>query len=845
MRGPTPRWYFAPGHSWTSLDALIAWVEITDKVLTPMGAGSSRGRSSELDDMRAGTGSFVLDNSDRDFDPTYTAGPYWQTYLNLTGASGSYASTPDHAGLDITGDLDVRARINCTDWTPAASFAVLAKYGGAPQNSWVLGVTTGGNLQFITSVDGTANTTIDNSTAATGIADGTTAWVRATIDVNDGAGNHVTRFYTSTDATDDHTLVTWTQLGTTLTVAGATTIFNSTSAVEIGSVFAGTVSLMSGKVYAAVVLSGIAGTVAADPVFSIGAGAGATSVTDSTGKVWTVNSPATIESVGTYLKPGVPVKVTGTANGTEYPVLRGFIGGWPQDYDLSNNLATVNVGCTDGMAKLATAGTPSSVYAIEVAADAPKAWWRLSETSGTSMADSGNGLYDGVYTDGTARLSARHPNPYETIPGLDLDGEHVGIVTDTGIHVLALPVVMEAVVQVPALDAAMVQPFVLRLGTGATTNLVSMFLTQSSGKMRLGDRVEIGSAEILLGTSASPIIEDGLPHHLLAIRTATDHGLYVDGVSIPTSLSTTPGGVTIWATTIGGDPERGLLYSFVGAIADVALYDTELTAGRITAHADALLAPWDGDTTGARIDRILGFRWPSDLIDTADGYTTLGPATLGKNQLQLIKGYEKAEQGRFFISRAGKATFLDRYYNQLVTAGVTSQATFSDDGSDNAYCSIAFDYDDRVVYNRVRASRAGGGEIEVYDQTSIDTYGEQVDSSLTGLDIDSDASVRGLAELRLDRYKNPQLRVRPIELKLHGLTAAQQADILDLELGYRVTVERTPQAVGSAITQETIVEGISHRIAGGQWTTTLTLSPVDTREYGLWGDNWGEALWGY
>jgi hypothetical protein len=89
--------------------------------------------------------------------------------------------------------------------------------------------------------DGTAFLTI-NATTATGFSDGTSNWVRATIDVNDGAGNRVTKFYTSSNGT------TWTQLGTTVTTAGTTTIFDGTAVLEFGSLAVGTSTLLTGTI---------------------------------------------------------------------------------------------------------------------------------------------------------------------------------------------------------------------------------------------------------------------------------------------------------------------------------------------------------------------------------------------------------------------------------------------------------------------------------------------------------------------------------------------------------------------------------------------------------------------
>ncbi|HYH49645.1 MAG TPA: hypothetical protein VEG38_08860, partial [Acidimicrobiia bacterium] len=86
-------------------------------------------------------------------------------------------------------------------------------------------------------------------------ANGEVHWVRAVLDVNNEASGNDVFFYTSEDGE------TWTQLGNTVTTAGVTSIFDSTSAVEIGSRFGGTVGALAGSVYYVEIRNGIDGTV--------------------------------------------------------------------------------------------------------------------------------------------------------------------------------------------------------------------------------------------------------------------------------------------------------------------------------------------------------------------------------------------------------------------------------------------------------------------------------------------------------------------------------------------------------------------------------------------------------
>jgi hypothetical protein len=236
------------------------------------------------------------------------------TYLYLPGTGTNHASAPDAAALDITGDIDLRAKVSLDDWTPSGSNALVAKYGTAGQRSYMFQVASpSGVLQLNWSADGT-NVITKNSTVAPTIADGATLWVRATLDVNNGASGNDVTFYTSTDGT------TWTQLGATVTTAGTTSIFSGTSILEVGT-WAGGNSIARGKFFRAQVLNGIDGTVAFDANFETSiTSLNQTSFTESSVNAATVTinrSGSTYRSAGItaagYLYPGATNTFTASA----------------------------------------------------------------------------------------------------------------------------------------------------------------------------------------------------------------------------------------------------------------------------------------------------------------------------------------------------------------------------------------------------------------------------------------------------------------------------------------------------------------------------------------------------
>jgi hypothetical protein len=167
------------------------------------------------------------------------------------------------------------------DWTPSATQLILSKLNNTgDQRSYTVNIRTTGVVRLSWSTDGAGTVNADSTVAPT-VADGAALWVRATLDVDNGASGYDVKFFTSSDG------VTWTQLGTTVTGVGVTSIFASTTAVRLGQDFGSTV--MAGKVHRAQILNGIGGTPVLDVDTSLVGSGAATSFTARTGQTVTIN----------------------------------------------------------------------------------------------------------------------------------------------------------------------------------------------------------------------------------------------------------------------------------------------------------------------------------------------------------------------------------------------------------------------------------------------------------------------------------------------------------------------------------------------------------------------------
>lgn len=213
------------------------------------------------------------------------AGP--ASYVDLPGTSGNYVSTPDSAALSITGDIDLRIKVAMDDWTPAAESQFVSKddNGGAIR-AWQFRVETNGTIGFIW-FDSAGGVHVTTSTTSTSLVDGSVKWVRATLDVDNGAAGRDIKFYLSDDG------VSWSQLGATVTEAGTTNIRDTMGRVTIGAIgTTGAAGMLAGNVYYAEIRNGIDGTVVGRFDVSATEVTGSqtpTAVASSTGETWTIN----------------------------------------------------------------------------------------------------------------------------------------------------------------------------------------------------------------------------------------------------------------------------------------------------------------------------------------------------------------------------------------------------------------------------------------------------------------------------------------------------------------------------------------------------------------------------
>ncbi|MEU1554306.1 hypothetical protein ABZ517_16505 [Streptomyces scabiei] len=283
-----------------------SYVDITSYVRGAQGISISRGRSSEGQEVDPGTCQLTLENTDGRFSPRNPASPYYgligrntpirvvtnegATHLDFFGIAGNKASTPDNASLDITGDIDIRWEMDPDSWNDGTEYELMGKWTTAGnQRSWYITGGATGTLTLHWSSTGSNDLTAVSTVNGMLAPDLRQAW-RITLDVNNGSGGYTVTFYYS-----DSISGTWTQYDQIVTTSGTTSIFSSSAIVELGDLASIAGTVFSGKFSSIEIRNGIAGTVVANPDFTI-QDPFDTSFVDAAGRTWTVAGGAQIRN---------------------------------------------------------------------------------------------------------------------------------------------------------------------------------------------------------------------------------------------------------------------------------------------------------------------------------------------------------------------------------------------------------------------------------------------------------------------------------------------------------------------------------------------------------------------
>ena len=219
------------------------------------------------------------------FDPALLAHT-GTNYLYLPGVSGNSSSAPSITAYNINGDLEIELDIALVTLSPTTNSYILARGVGDPNRAFFLSLQSTGAPRLSWYPTGSAASAVNAISTATlasvGISAGQRFGLKVTLDVDNGASGNDVRFWYSTNNGSS-----WTQLGSTITNSGVTSLPTVTASMNINPNLGGTE--LAASVYRCIVRNGIGGTTVFDADFTTGITSGSqTTFTESSANAATV-----------------------------------------------------------------------------------------------------------------------------------------------------------------------------------------------------------------------------------------------------------------------------------------------------------------------------------------------------------------------------------------------------------------------------------------------------------------------------------------------------------------------------------------------------------------------------
>lgn len=783
------------------------WTDITAYVHERTPLGITRGRSDETTSARPAECSFEVNNRDGRFSPRNPEGAYYgligrNTPVRVSTLLGAVrlvsltnsdrATAPDSAGLSITGDIDLRVDADIDDWSRGDQ--MITKFSTS-NLSYILDTLSDGSLNLFWSVDGTAIL----SAASTVPLPRTTGrqTVRATLDVNNGAGGRDITFYTG-DSIDGP----WYQLGEVVTQAGTTSIFDGTADVA-------TPLTTNAYTYAIKILEGIGGTERANPDFTA-ATEGASTYDDPAGNTWTVQNGAMF-----------------TARRYRFT---GEVAEWPVGWDPSGNDVWTTIRAA-GVSRRLGQGSSPTIAAVGRAmlAEDPLAYWPL--TDGEAATSGASGLQDGtpmtvVGTPGWADSAPfRVSGPLVKLDGARLTGTptpYTATGTTQAWFFMSVP------------DTGDVDDGTLiSLNTTGTANRWEIRYDTGGVLTARAFRADTGAN--VLDSGAAFQVDGKL---LLCVFELVQNGANVDWKIL-----------TIGTETGDGLQWTGTLNSYtVGAVSSYAINGNSLLVDTIVGHAalfDSIQDGLDdgvigylGETAGRRIERLCDEEGLTFVAVGDPDLGTLMGAQVPSTLLEIFADCETTDGG-----------WLAEPRDRIGIQYRTRRASYDQTTTTVAYTdlvSLTPTDDDQSTRNDVTADRPGGSSARVVEQTGplsvqpppdgVGRYDVNVPTNTS-----TDTVLFDHASWRVHLGTVDEARFPVVGFRLTPNSTV--LNILDLDIGDQLVVTDLPAWVPGD-TARLIVQGYTETLGHATHDIQFVCSPASPYDTALWDDPAEEDRYG-
>lgn len=240
----------------------------------------------------------------------------------------------------------------------------------------------------------------------------------------------------------------------------------------------------------------------------------------------------------------------------------------------------------------------------------------------------------------------------------------------------------------------------------------------------------------------------------------------------------------------------------------------------------------------ANVSTALGFpSWANTAADYAAecaGRDSWDASTT-KNTLDLCRRAASLEGGPLTASLSTNEVHVwPRHWWKLYSESTTIQTTVGTGGL--PFYDIRRRIDSDELYTTVSMVSDDGETATATDAAAVTVYGyRHPASSYDRIPARNVEQLTGTANLVIGVNSTEYDRIDEIVVK-PGSDASWKQFTVELTLMSRITVNFTPTATGSAIAADYFIDGITHEVSPGDWTTTYSLMAANRFDEAIPGD---------
>lgn len=279
--------------------------------------------------------------------------------------------------------------------------------------------------------------------------------------------------------------------------------------------------------------------------------------------------------------------------------------------------------------------------------------------------------------------------------------------------------------------------------------------------------------------------------------------------------------------------------NYAGHYAEASVAATDAQKVLAGMHLDTDVPAGSGETTGARVNRILtraGWYTGSGQRTLAPGDSTVQATTFGDTPWNLMQITADSEIGELYVSGAGAVVFRNRQALLEDTRSNTSQAVFGDGPGELPFRFATRARDDTTIANDIQGTRANGGVMqEAFDQASLNKYLFARTYQRTDLILENDQDVSDWANWVLYVAKNDEDRFDQLVIYPLRDPVRLWPQALGRLAGDRITVTRRPPvqaaipySAASVTSPGTFQIFLAVPVAPGTYTVSWTVTLAGT-----------------